>query len=67
MVRPDENAEDPAAHLIGLARVSTDGQDTRLQRDALAQAGGARIFQETISTRSGDRPGPGPVGSQTTP
>ena len=57
MVRPDENAEDPAAHLIGLARVSTDGQDTQLQRDALTQAGCARIFEETISTRSSDRPG----------
>ena len=44
-------------HLIGLARVSTDSQDTQLQRDALTQAGCARIFEETISTRSQERPG----------
>ena len=44
-------------HLVGLARVSTDGQDTRLQRDALVHAGCARIFEETISSRRSDRPG----------
>lgn len=48
-------SEDP--HLIGLARVSTDAQDTRLQLDALHAAGCARIFEETISTRRKDRPG----------
>ncbi|MGH3231234.1 MAG: recombinase family protein [Streptosporangiaceae bacterium] len=37
--------------LIGLARVSTDGQDAQLQRDALAAAGCGRIYQEKISTR----------------
>jgi hypothetical protein len=44
-------------HLIGLARVSTDGQDTQPQRDVLTQAGCARIFEETISTRSQECPG----------
>jgi len=48
---------DTGPHLIGLAQVSTDGQDLQLQRDALTQAGCARIFEETISSRSGDRPG----------
>jgi DNA invertase Pin-like site-specific DNA recombinase len=36
--------------LIGLARVSTDGQDAQLQRDALAAAGAGRIYEEKIST-----------------
>lgn len=45
------------AHLIGLVRVSTDGQDTRLQLDALTEAGCARIFEEKISTRRRERPG----------
>ncbi|MGH3405853.1 MAG: recombinase family protein, partial [Streptosporangiaceae bacterium] len=35
--------------LIGLARVSTDGQDAQLQRDALAAAGTGRIYEEKIS------------------
>jgi DNA invertase Pin-like site-specific DNA recombinase len=41
----------------GLARVSTDGQDTQLQRDALAEAGCGRIFEEHVSSRSASRPG----------
>jgi len=44
-------------HLVGLCRVSTDSQDNQLQRDALAQAGCGRIFEEKISTRTSDRPG----------
>jgi DNA invertase Pin-like site-specific DNA recombinase len=46
-------------NLIGLARVSTDAQDARLQRDALTLAGCGRIFEEKASTRraTADRPG----------
>ncbi|MDG4787049.1 recombinase family protein [Micromonospora sp. WMMD1102] len=40
-----------------MARVSTDGQDLQLQRDALSEAGCGRIFEEKISTRATDRPG----------
>src|SRR5512142_184702 len=45
--------------LIGLARVSTDGQDAQLQRDDLRGAGCGRIYQEKASTRkaTADRPG----------
>jgi DNA invertase Pin-like site-specific DNA recombinase len=43
--------------LVGLARVSTDGQDAQLQRDALTAAGCGRIFEETVSTRTTERPG----------
>jgi DNA invertase Pin-like site-specific DNA recombinase len=49
---------EPLQHnLIGLVRVSTRGQDVQLQRDALAKAGCARIFEETVSTRKTERPG----------
>ena len=46
-------------NLIGLARVSTDGQDAQLQRDALTEVGCGRIFEEKTSTRKAatDRPG----------
>jgi DNA invertase Pin-like site-specific DNA recombinase len=45
--------------LIGLARVSTDGQDAQLQRDALEAAGCAKEYEEKVSTRkvAADRPG----------
>jgi DNA invertase Pin-like site-specific DNA recombinase len=42
--------------LIGYARVSTDDQDSALQRDALAKAGCNKIFDETISGARQDRP-----------
>ena len=46
-------------NLIGLARVSTDGQDVQLQQDALTEARCARIYTEKISTRKAttERPG----------
>ncbi len=46
-------------NLIGLARVSTEAQDARLQQDALTGAGCGRIYTEKISTRkaAADRPG----------
>ena len=46
-------------NLVGLARVSTDGQDAQLQRDDLRAAGCGRIYQEKASTRkaTADRPG----------
>ncbi|MGH3192945.1 MAG: recombinase family protein [Streptosporangiaceae bacterium] len=46
-------------NLIGLARVSTDGQDAQLQRDALEAAGAGRIYEEKISTRKAVRERPG--------
>jgi len=41
--------------LIGYARVSTDDQSTRLQRDALERAGSDRIFEEAASGARADR------------
>ncbi|MDZ4759654.1 MAG: recombinase family protein [Alphaproteobacteria bacterium] len=40
---------------IGYARVSTDDQDTAMQRDALSAAGCERIFAETASGARVDR------------
>lgn len=44
--------------LIGYGRVSTDKQNTERQRDALDDAGCIRIFEETITGKTGhkDRP-----------
>lgn len=41
--------------LVGYARVSTDEQTTRLQRDALQQSGCERIFEEAASGAKADR------------
>ena len=38
-------------NLVGLARVSTDAQDSALQMDALTEAGVHKIFEEKVSTR----------------
>ena len=42
--------------LLGYARVSTDEQDTRLQRDALTRAGCERIYEEKASGAKENRP-----------
>ena len=44
-------------NLLGYARVSTNGQDSQLQRDALETAGCGRIFEDKISSRATARPG----------
>ncbi len=42
---------------IGYVRVSTEDQDTRLQRDALAAAGVTEVYGDTASGAVADRPG----------
>jgi len=42
--------------LIGYARVSTDDQELALQRDALTTAGCERLFEDTISGATAERP-----------
>ena len=46
-------------NLIGLAGVSTDAQDARLQQDALALAACGRVYAEKVSTHKAatERPG----------
>lgn len=43
--------------LVGYARVSTEGQNLTLQREALVQAGCQRVFEDTASGGHVDRPG----------
>jgi DNA invertase Pin-like site-specific DNA recombinase len=43
--------------LIGYLRVSSEAQDTRLQRDALTEAGALKFFEDKISSRKTERPG----------
>jgi DNA invertase Pin-like site-specific DNA recombinase len=43
--------------LIGYSRVSTDDQTVALQQDALTAAGCAKIFTDTISGATAQRPG----------
>lgn len=42
--------------LVGYARVSTQDQNTELQRVALKEAGCERVFDETASGAQRDRP-----------
>ncbi|WP_431030921.1 recombinase family protein [Plantibacter sp. RU18] len=52
---------------VGYARVSTTSQDTTMQTDALHAAGCARIFTDTISSRTTIRPGLRPRGTLVQP
>ena len=42
--------------IIGYARVSTDDQNLDAQIDALTEAGAEKIFKETVTAKSKDRP-----------
>lgn len=44
--------------LIGYARVSTNDQNTAIQRNALESAGCELIFEDKMSGKSTDHPGP---------
>jgi len=47
----------PPDNLVGLARVSTDGRDARLEFDALTEAGCGRLFEEKVFSGKTGRPG----------
>ena len=44
-------------NLIAYLRVSSEAQDTQLQRDALSAAGCTKFFEDKISSRTTHRPG----------
>ena len=55
--------------LIAYLRVSSEAQDTQLQRDALGEAGCVKFFQDKISSRkadTADTPGTRPSRTATT-
>jgi len=54
--QPSGTAAAPARALVGYARVSTRDQTTALQLDALRAASCDRVFEETASGASRDRP-----------
>ncbi|MGH3630779.1 MAG: recombinase family protein [Sciscionella sp.] len=45
------------SNLIAYLRVSSEAQDTQLQRDALTTAGCVKFFEDKTSSRKTDRPG----------
>jgi DNA invertase Pin-like site-specific DNA recombinase len=47
----------PIPSLVGYARVSTQDQNLHLQRDALREAGCAKLFEDTLSGAKAERPG----------
>lgn len=51
------NANSPQPGHVAYLRVSSADQDTQAQRDALARAGAAKFFEDTVSSRKADRPG----------
>lgn len=51
-----ENVDEFRDMIIGYSRVSTDEQDTALQRDALSAIGCDKIFEEVISSGKASRP-----------
>lgn len=48
---------DEQTNLIAYLRVSSEAQDTQLQRDALGGAGATKFFQDKLSSRRAERPG----------